>query len=151
MGIPDLGPLRESLEIRMEELERKQKQQEERHKGDGSTPAVWNKVEPKIRRDVVEDCREELDGVDDQDELLRILAEWRRNENREWEFNRNNSKVENERNSIKRAEIRHWKEELLEAIPESEFKTCGLCGSLQMPKSDRRRSQGFVWDCPDCF
>lgn len=151
MSPSDLGTLRESLDARIEELEEEQKRQEERHKGDGSTAAVWDKVEPKIRRDLVEDCCEDLDGVDDQDELLRILAEWRRNENQEWEFNRNRSTVENERNSIKKAEIRIWKEELVEVIPESEFKTCGRCGSPQMPKSDRRRNRGFVWDCPDCF
>lgn len=151
MSIPDLAPIRESLDARIEELEEEQKRQEERHEGDGSTPAVWDKVEPKIRRDVVKDCQDDLDGVDEPDEIFRILAEWRRNENREWEFNRNSSTVENERNNIKTAEIRIWKEELIELIPESEFKTCGLCESLQMPKSDRRRSRGYVWECPDCF
>jgi len=110
-----------------------------------------DKVEPKIRRDVVEDCQEDLDDVDEQDEVLRILAEWRRNENREWEFNRNSSTVENERNNIKTAEIRIWKEELMELIPESEFKTCGLCESLQMPKATGARVEGYVWECPDCF
>jgi len=85
--------------------------------------------------------------VDGQNALLRILAEWRCNKNREREFNRNSSAVENERNNIKKAEIRIWKEELVELIPESEFKTCGLCESLQMPKSDHRRSRGFVWEC----
>ena len=94
MSIPDLTSIRESLDARIEELEEEQKRQEERHEGDGSTPAVWDKVEPKIRRGVVEDCQEDLDDVDKQDGLLRILAEWRRNENREWEFNRNSSTVE---------------------------------------------------------
>jgi len=143
MSIPDLTLIRESLDARIEELEEEQKRQEERHKGDGSTPAVWDKVEPKIRRDVVEDCQEDLDDVDEQDEVLRILAEWRRNENREWEFNRNSSTVENERNNIKTAEIRIWKEELMELIPESEFKTCGLCESLQMPKATGARVEGM--------
>lgn len=151
MSIPDLAPLRESLDGRIEELEKEQKRQEERHKGDGSTPAVWDKVEPKIRRDVVEDCLEELDDVDDRDGLLRIVAEWRRNENREWDFNRNSSQWENERNRIRKAEIRTWREKLVDRTPDSEFKTCGRCESLQMPKSNRNRSRGFVWECPDCF
>lgn len=151
MNVPDLDPLRESLESRIEELDDEQKRQEQRHKGDGSTPAVWDKTEPKIRRDVVEDCLDELDDVNDRDDLLRIVAEWRRNENREWEFNRNSSRWENERNRIKKAELRTWREKLVERIPDSEFKTCGRCESLQMPKSDRRRSSGFVWECPDCF
>jgi hypothetical protein len=151
MSIPNLAPIRESLDARIEELEEEQKRQEEQHEGDGSTPAVWDKVEPKIRRNVVEDCQDDLDGVDEPGEVFRILAEWRRNENREWKFNRNSPTVENERNNIKMAEIRIWKEELIELIPESEFKTCALCEPLQMPKSDRRKSRGYVWECPDCF
>jgi len=151
MSLPGLSPIREALDARIEELEEEQKRQKERYEGDGSTPAVWNKVEPRIRRDIVESCQESLDGVGEQDELFRTLAEWRRNENRKWKFNTNSSTLENERNDLKKAEIRIWKEELIELIPESEFKTCGHCKSLQMPKSDRRKSRGFVWECPNCF
>jgi len=103
-------------------------------------------VEPKIRRDIVEDCQKNLDSVDDQDELLRILAEWRRNENREWEFNRNSSTVENERNNIKTAEIRTRKEELIELILESEFKVCGTVSLFKCqnrPSSEPRVCMGM--------
>ena len=100
-------------------------------------------MEPKIRRDIVEDCQKNLDSVDDQDELLRILAEWRRNENREWEFNRNSSTVENERNNIKTAEIRTRKEELIELILESEFKVCGTVSLFKCQKSTVVGAEGL--------
>lgn len=150
MSVPDFESLQESLNARIDELEDEQERQEKRHQGDGSDSAVWKKAEPKIRRDVVKDCVSDLEEVDDLQGFLRVLAEWRRRENREWAFKRNNLPKDNERNSIKRAEIRGWKDELVELIPESEFKTCGRCGVLKMPKSDRRRSHGYVWECPEC-
>lgn len=150
MSVPDLEPLRESLDERVTELEEEQERQEKRHQGDGSTPAVWDKVEPKIRRTVVKNCRSDLEEVDEADDLLRVLAEWRRSENREWEFNRNKSRTENERNNIKSAEIRMWKDSLIELIPDSQLKTCIHCESTKLPRSNRRLSREYEWECPDC-
>lgn len=151
MSLPDLEPLQESLNDRVTELETKQEQAEKQYEGDGSTAAVWRKVSPKIRRDVVEDCLRDLEVIEDIDELFGVLAEWRRDKNQEWVFNRNNGSAENERNNIKRAEIRNWISDLEELIPDSEFETCGRCSSLQMPKSDRRGNIEYRWECPECY
>ena len=150
MSVPNLKPLQEAINGRISQLEENHEQEKERNQGDGSTAAVWREVEPKIKGDVAEGCLGDLEEVEGLDDFLKILAEWRRKENREWAFNRNNSAIENERNSIKKAEIRGWIDEFVGLIPETEFKACGLCGSTQMPKSDRRRTIGYQWECPDC-
>lgn len=150
MNTPDANLLHEALTDRIAELEKLEDKREERYKGDGSDPAVWKKVEPSIKRDVVEYCQSNIEEVDNVDDLRRVLAEWRRMNSQEWEFMTNKSPTENERNSIKRAELRDWIEELVDLIPDSEFKTCNACGSKKMPESDRRLKIGYRWECPEC-
>lgn len=151
MGVPNLTPIRDSFHERIIQLEAKHNREKERNRGDGSTPAVWRTVEPNIRKEVVESCLGDIDGIENMDELLRVLAEWRRNLDQDWAFKTNNSTVENERNSIKKAEIRGFVDDLIDLIPDSEFNSCGICGSTKMPKSDRRRKIGYRWECPDCY
>lgn len=150
MDLPDLDPLRGQLDKRVTDLDETQEKAEERNKGDASDPAMWKKVEPKIRRDVVEDCIDDLEEIEDSDDLYETVAEWRRSLNEEWRFKTTNQPTENERNSIKQGELRTWKDELVKLIPEEEFSSCGICGSDKMPKSDRRRKKGYTWECPDC-
>lgn len=150
MSVSDLEPLQESLSNRVNQLEKKHERERERNQGDGSTQALWREADPNIRRDVVEDCLSDLEDIDDLDDLLKVVAEWRRNVNQEWEFKTTNSSVENNRNDIKKAELRNWIDELIGLVPDSEFKTCGICKSDKLPKSDRRRKTGYKWQCPDC-
>ncbi|NUC71726.1 hypothetical protein HTZ84_05280 [Haloterrigena sp. SYSU A558-1] len=150
MSLPNLSPLQESLEDRIDELNKIQNQAEKEHRGDGSDPAVWEKVDPKIRRGVVKNCLNELGEVDEMTDLLRILAEWRRQELDEWVFKRNNSQTKNERRRIKRHEIGGWTEELVDLIPESEFESCWRCDSNKLPKRHRGRKTGYTWECSNC-
>jgi hypothetical protein len=91
-----------------------------------------------------------LEEIEDVDDLLKVLAEWRRSVNREWDFNRNNSKWENNRSNIKKAELRDWIDELVDLIPDGELRSCGSCGSEKMPRSNRRKKIGYEWECLDC-
>lgn len=150
MSVPALEPLQESLSDRSNQLEEKHKLEKKRNQGDGSTPALWREADPNIRRDVVESCLNDLEEIEELDEFLKVVAEWQRNVNQEWEFKINNSRRENNRNDIKKAELRNWVDGLVDLIPESEFKTCGICGSNKMPESDRRRKTGYKWRCLDC-
>jgi hypothetical protein len=147
----EVEPLVQIMEERIDDLEEKQKQAEEKYSGDGSTQAVWKKVEPKIRRRVTENCIEEIDESDDWKNLLLSLAKWKRKKNDEWEFNQRKPGIENERKSIKRNEIKQWIEELTKLIPDSEFETCLHCKSQKMPVTDEGYNQGFRWECSDCF
>jgi molecular chaperone GrpE (heat shock protein) len=146
----ELDPIRESLSKRISRLDEKHDKQMERNQSDGSTAAVWREVDPKIRMGVVEDCLSDLVEVEKLEEILRVFADWRRREDKEWEFKTTNTRTENNRNDIKKAELRTWADELVEVIPEDEFRTCGICGSMKMPESDRRRKTGYKWQCPDC-
>lgn len=150
MEVPDLDPLRDGLEARVTQLEEEYEEAEERTEGDGSTAAAWRVVEPKIRRRVVESCLSDLEKFDDLNDLLKVAAEWRRNVDWEWRFKRNNSSTKNNRNDIKRAEQEIWIDEILSLVPDSEFQTCGICGSDKLPESDRRRKLGFKWECAEC-
>lgn len=150
MSEPDLTPLQEALSDRVCELEKTRHKEKKRNEGDGSTAATWKVVEPKIRKDVVENCLSDLEEVENIEEILEVLAEWRRNMSRKWSFKTTNSPTENNRNDIKRAEQEVWTDQLVILIPESEFRTCGICESDKMPKSDRRRRRGYEWECPEC-
>lgn len=146
-----LNPVRETLKSRISELEEIEEEREEQYKGDGSTPATWEKVEPSIRRGVVEECLADLEEVDDIDDVLRTIAEWRWKMDENWAFKVTESKIVNERHRIKQSEMRSKIDMLVNSLSDDEFNSCPNCGSKKMPKRDRRYSQGYDWECPDCF
>lgn len=151
MSSSSLDSFIDILDSQITELQETQKKREEKYKGDGSTPATWEKVDPKIRRDVVEACRDDLREADGTDEVLRVLAEWRWKRDEEWTFMANKSKIDNERNRIRRDEIRPKIESLAGTLEDGVFDSCIHCDSNKMPKRDRRYSRGYDWECPNCF
>lgn len=150
MSVPDLEPLRKSLHERLNQLDEKQEQQEERYQGNGSTRAVWKKVEPGIRHDIANDCLSDLKQIDDTNTLFETVAEWKRKLDDEWQHKTTDTQNEFDKKSIKQSELRNWIDELVSQIPDSRYEAC-YCGSQKEPVSDRRRSKGFEWNCPDCF
>jgi len=150
MGLPNLEPLRESMTERIRELEEKKEEMEERYDGDGSTPVVWEKIEPKMKRKVVEDCLEDLNQVEELEDLLKVIADWRNQKNDEWKSKTNLSTNEHERRKIKRLEIEGWLDNLIGRIPEEKASSCAFCGEEELPKVDQRYGSGFRWACPNC-
>lgn len=115
---------------------------------EASWDAAAERAEPMIKKDAIEDCLDEVKDCSNFDDLLEVLADWRKEsdeldkrilDSREW-F----------RKSTRRFQLDRCIEELEDAIPESEFEKCSSCGRLKTPVSDKRRRTGYRWDCIDC-
>ncbi|WP_123622871.1 MULTISPECIES: hypothetical protein [Haloferacaceae] len=131
------------LEDRPEEIK---EQQDSFYKG--SWDAARERAEPDIKRKAIEDCIEDLEESSSIDEFLESLADWRK------EANELDKRIldSNEwfRKSTRRRQLEACIDEFEEAFPEDNFDECYRCGSLQVPVSDKRRSEGYRWECEEC-
>jgi len=114
----------------------------------GSWDAARERAEPELKRKVVQDCIDDLEESTTTEEFLESLADWR-NEADELDKRILDS---NEwfRKSTRRFQLESCIEEFEEAFPDDNFEECFRCDSLQVPVSDKRRGEGFRWECVEC-
>ncbi|WP_283402535.1 hypothetical protein [Halorubrum sp. DM2] len=114
----------------------------------GSWDAARERAEPELRRKAIQGCIDDLEESTTTDDMLEALADWRKEadkldkriyDSQEW-F----------RSNITRHQLEKCIEEFEKAFPDDNFNECFRCGSLQLPVSDKRRNEGFRWECEEC-
>jgi hypothetical protein len=131
------------LEAKSEEIE---EGQDSFYKG--SWDAARERAEPKLKRQALQDCINDLEESSSIDEYLKALADWKKEvdeldkrilDSREW-FQK----------TMRRHKLEACIEEFEEMLPDEIFEKCRRCESLKTPVSDERHSEGYRWECEEC-
>ena len=114
----------------------------------GSWDAARERAEPELKRKAIQDCIDDFEDSTSTEELIESLADWRK------EANELDKRIldSNEwfRKSTRRLQLESCIEEFEEVFLDDRFEECWHCGSLKKPVSDKRRSEGYRWECKEC-
>ena len=133
----------DELEGRPEKIK---KQQDSFYKG--SWDAARERAEPELKRKTIQRCIDDLEESTTTDELLESLADWRK------EADELDKRILDSNEWFRSNITRHQLEKRIEsfegAFPDGNFEECWRCDSLKKPVSDKRRSEGYRWECEEC-
>lgn len=147
----DLTATIANWEEQISELEQKKQRIEEGQ--DSMTKGDWGPVkrraEPEIERKRIQRCIDEIEECSSNDDLFEVLGEWRA-KIEEQDIVTADSGGEAYRISIIRPRLSQCVEDIRDALPDNAFPECSRCRTREMPTLDKRYSEGYRWECPEC-
>lgn len=150
MGQLDLSSLVSDWEDEISELDDEKVRIEDRQDPmvRADTPAIRERLEPKIKADKIQSCIDDIDGSEEIDEILEVLGEWRDEAEERDKRIRNRNKWF--RNNLKKHQLETCIDDLENFLPSGVFEECKWCGSNQKPTSDNKYNKGYRWECTEC-
>ncbi|SDL09403.1 hypothetical protein [Natronorubrum texcoconense] len=127
-------------------------QAEDESNQDPMLKAEWRSVRQLASYDlqigVLEECVGKLEDCESEDDVLEAWGEWR--DEVEERDKRILDSTEWFKNNYKKLQLEECVESLSEYFSEDLLTECWRCGGWEKPTSDKRTTEGYRLECPNC-